>query len=268
MTKVHGTDPAYQVPQGFADVDLTMLVPAEWNYKEDSEDRQAKLRENMRRNGQVENVIVRQVGDALEVINGNHRLAVMRELGFPKAHVFNLGVVSDALAYRLAVETNETRFDTNNLKLAQLLKEIGKEYETPELALTMPFSEHELGNLSALLDFNWNDFHAAGEGGNGSATKEAEAVKLLLEVHPNIHARWLKLLEQLRKRAPDTTDEHAFALAVDITLEDTSWHDGKGLPTQRPNAKSQKGSKTKPTAGKASTKRSISRKSKGTPVSA
>ena len=40
-------------------IDIDKLVKADWNYKQDDEVKTAKLRANIRRNGQVENIIVR-----------------------------------------------------------------------------------------------------------------------------------------------------------------------------------------------------------------
>jgi ParB-like chromosome segregation protein Spo0J len=58
----------------FVDIPLDLLVPADWNYKTDDEYRQEKLKNNIKRNGQVENIIVRLLSTGFyEIVNGNHR---------------------------------------------------------------------------------------------------------------------------------------------------------------------------------------------------
>ena len=60
-------------------VDTDKLDPAPWNYKGDDEEKAAKLLAQIERNGQLENIIVREMPKGrLEVVNGNHRLPVFR----------------------------------------------------------------------------------------------------------------------------------------------------------------------------------------------
>jgi len=136
------------------------LVKANWNYKEEDEDLLAKLMENIKRNGQIENIIVRELETGFyEVVNGNHRYDALCSLGAEKAVCYNLGKISDAQARRIAVETNETRFDTDSVKLAEVLKEISEEFDLSELAETMPFDEDEIQHHINLLDFDWDSFN-------------------------------------------------------------------------------------------------------------
>jgi hypothetical protein len=52
-----------------------ILIKADWNYKEEDEFISDKLVNNMKRNGQIENIHVRKLNTGFyEVINGNHRL--------------------------------------------------------------------------------------------------------------------------------------------------------------------------------------------------
>jgi len=149
---------AQNVLERFVEIELTALVYAEWNYKEDDDELAAKLEANIKENGQVENLIVRPRGDGtFEVVNGNHRLTAFRSLGFQTAICYDLGDVSEAEAKRIAVETNETRFVADKLKLAQHLSDLADNVGAQKLALTMPFSEAEIDNLRRVLTFDWSD---------------------------------------------------------------------------------------------------------------
>ena len=141
------------LPIGFSDVDTSVLVKAVWNYKVDDEYKKSKLIANFESNGQVENIIIRDLEDGTyEIVNGNHRYDVMVELGIEKCHVYNLGVISQNKAMRLALETNETRFVSDEDKLAATLDALLVEYDLSELSSTLPWSEEEIEALQGKIN--------------------------------------------------------------------------------------------------------------------
>lgn len=143
----------------YVEINIENLTLAPWNYKTDDDRLQAKLVANMKRNGQVENLIVREMdGGVYEVINGNHRLKAMLELGYENVVCCNLGKISDAKAKRIAVETNETKFGTDSIKLAQTIRDMGDEFEVEDLLESLPFQKSELENFDGLLNFDWDAF--------------------------------------------------------------------------------------------------------------
>lgn len=138
---------------------LDKLVKASWNYKTDDEEKAKKLKANIKRNGQIENLIVRELDTGFfEVANGNHRLDVFEELEMTHAVCYDLGQISAAEAKRIAIETNETRFRTDQLELAALLKELSGEFDINELETTLPYTHDELDGFLKLLDFDWNQY--------------------------------------------------------------------------------------------------------------
>lgn len=135
------------------------LMTAPWNYKEDDADMEAKLRENLKTNGLVMNLIVREMGKGkFEVVNGNHRLKVMNDLGIEEAMCFNLGKVSEEAAIRVAIETNETSFETNTLKLSDLMRRISEKFDLRELISTMPYQEEHIQSMLKVEKFDINDY--------------------------------------------------------------------------------------------------------------
>ena len=157
--------------KGFVEIKVSELVMCDWNYKYiDTDDAQElalmeALEENFKRNGQVENIIVRELETGYyEVVNGNHRYKVARNLNLKKLMCFNMGKATRAQAIRLAVETNETKFKTDQLKLAERIMEIADEFEIEELSETMPYDDVEFDNFKKLLDFSWDDYESNGSG--------------------------------------------------------------------------------------------------------
>lgn len=156
----------------FAPLDIEWLFNAEWNYKETDEDMMAKLVKNLRINDQVENIIVRQVGQRYEVVNGNHRLNAMKQLGFTRAMCYNLGEISDAKAHRIAIETNETKFIANGYELAKLLKGLTDDFDITELCSTLPYTEGEVNNHLDLLTQDFNNYEQEPPNGGGNGMEE------------------------------------------------------------------------------------------------
>lgn len=135
------------------------LVKANWNYKTEDEEQTKKLVANIKRIGQVENILVRQLETSFyEVINGNHRYDAFEILDAKTVFCFDFGDITEAQAKRIAVETNETKWQADTIKLAEIMTEITKEFDIDELVLTMPYTQEEITNFGELLEFDWDSF--------------------------------------------------------------------------------------------------------------
>jgi ParB-like chromosome segregation protein Spo0J len=146
------------VKVGWVRLPLSWLVKAKWNYKTDDAAKAKKLVANIKRNGQVQNLIVRPIkGGKFEIANGNHRLDAFEELKYADAVCYNLGVVSEKTAQRVAIETNETSFDADPVKLGQVLEGMLEEFEKDELLETLPYEDTDFDALIAAGGFDPND---------------------------------------------------------------------------------------------------------------
>jgi ParB-like chromosome segregation protein Spo0J len=146
--------------KNFKTIKTNQLIEANWNYKEDEPEKLEKLKNNIKRNGQIENIIVRELEDNIfEVVNGNHRLKAMKDLNIKEIIVYDLGKISLPKAKRIAVETNETKFRVNDVRLSEIIKELTQEFEMSELLETMPYTELEIQDLSQLVDFDFDMYN-------------------------------------------------------------------------------------------------------------
>jgi hypothetical protein len=140
-------------------IDIKKLKKAEWNYKTDDPIKQEKLKQNINQNGQLENLIVREVKNDFEVVNGNHRLNAFKELDYKEIYCFNLGKISLKKAKLIALQTNETKFNADTLKLNEILKELQEDTSIEELIKTLPYEKdflellNEPENIESLTDF-------------------------------------------------------------------------------------------------------------------
>jgi len=181
---------------GFIEIPTDKLVKANWNYKTEDPNKQEKLKENIKRNGQIENIIIRELETGFyEVVNGNHRLSVLKALNIEKAYSYNLGKISQAQAIRIAIETNETKFDTDSIALAERVKELTEEFDLKDLINTLPYSEIEIDNFSKLTDFDWEQYETEDLSDTFSDTEFNKTINV--KVTGETYKRWLELKDRL-----------------------------------------------------------------------
>jgi len=192
-----------RLSSAWQEVAVSRLRRAPWNYKEDDAERATALKANIERNGLIVNLIVREIGktDALEVVDGNHRLEVVRELGYETVMVVNLGRISKQEAERVAVELNETRFPTEELRLAAVMKDIVARFGLDELTETLPFGREKIDAYARLTDF---DFDKMAEG----MPERTRVMGLTISLDPDETEIYLAVREEWNKTGTGTGDAH------------------------------------------------------------
>jgi hypothetical protein len=214
-------------------LDVKLIDEAPWNYKTNDDTMQAKLRANIARNGQLENLIVRPMkGGRFESVNGNHRLREFLANGTAQVMVYDLGEISQVEAERIAIETNETRFGVNELRLGEALKRIGNIASFADLEATMPFSAIQMRELAALADFDFSKFNEkntvgaqgnlSGEVTKGESGEQGPGWRTVAFRVPEAYAlEWEKQLERvMRALNPEAQDLLLvpYAPAIEIML--------------------------------------------------
>lgn len=170
-------------------IDIDKCVKADWNYKDDNEELTVKLIENIKRNGQVENLLVRTLDTGFhEVVNGNHRYEALKRLGAKKVMVYDLGTITNAEAYRVAIETNETKFMTDQVRLADLIKDMTEQFSTDDLVATMPYTQEQLTDLIKMTNFDWNEYND--NASPPSTDDEESSAGIHFNLTPRERERW------------------------------------------------------------------------------
>lgn len=198
---------------GFIEMPLEKLVKADWNYKTEDENKQAKLKENIKRNGQIENIIIRELDTGyFEVVNGNHRLSVLSDLKQKGVHCYNLGKISQAQAIRIAIETNETKFDTDSVTLAERIKELTEDFNIEELVETLPYTKQEIENFSKLTNFDWEEYT---ENQTIDTLDDVEFdKKITVNVTNETFKRWLELKDRFQGIIGYDNESKVFEFAI------------------------------------------------------
>lgn len=179
--------------ENFQTIETFRLHKALWNYKTDDPALLEKLKTNIAANGFIQNILVRKLNEEyFEVLNGNHRLEAIWHLGITQVTAYNFGTITQAQAERIAIETNETTFKPDHLKLAGLLRDIQQTKPIEDLEASMPFDIEQLRRYNEMLDFHWQV--APKESTNKSETRtkplKHEIVKLTLVVPGALHHKW------------------------------------------------------------------------------
>lgn len=194
----------------FRIVPLSLLVKADWNYKKEDADLTAKLVANLKRNGQVETILARQInGNQLEVVNGNHRFDALATIGAKSAAICDLGKISKAEAMRLAIELNETRFETDYVKLSSLFKEIKLEFNQEDLLTTLPFDERELTDIEQITKFEWPQAYERPDEERGKAAR-GKTEEVIFHLTPAEQNKWTNF----QARSGQPTAEAALMFAI------------------------------------------------------
>ena len=197
-------------------VPAELLVNAPWNYKEDDESTEEALSENMKIQGQVENLNVRVLETGyFEVGNGNHRNKVFQRNGRGFVLVCDHGNITQAEFQRRVILQNDTRWKNNEVKFAELIKEIAQEIPLEQLQVGMPYSKEELTAYTQLLEFDMNKFQFdggnTGHMGKGKEGADGKQENLIIEVPYETLQLWFDAVARLQTEFPQL-ETHAQVL--------------------------------------------------------
>src|SRR3989449_3024772 len=134
---------------------LDDLLPHPLNSNVMSEDLQAKLRAHIKRTGRYPFLVVRphpEQPGKYQVLDGHHRVAVLRDLGHTEARC-DVWEVDDREAKLLLATLNRLQGQDAPIRRAQLLHELLGEMSLSDLGGLLPETEKQLEELHALLEF-------------------------------------------------------------------------------------------------------------------
>jgi ParB-like chromosome segregation protein Spo0J len=136
-------------------VPLDDLVAHPLNSNVMSPELQEKLRVNIQRTGRYPFLVVRPHPDQtgkFQVLDGHHRVAVLRELGHREARV-DVWEVDDREAKLLLATLNRLQGQDQPLRRAELIHELLGAMSVDDLAGLLPETDKQLEELHALLEF-------------------------------------------------------------------------------------------------------------------
>lgn len=108
-----------------------------------------KLKRHIEKTGNYEPIIVRKhpkFADKFQIINGHHRVSVLRMLGYEKAAAL-IWQVDDGQALLLLQTLNRLSGKDESRKKTELIKKLAEKFDTKTLALLLPDSKKTIENL-------------------------------------------------------------------------------------------------------------------------
>jgi len=156
------TEPGAQTTGTARTVPTDRVQPNRWNYNVQSEEVFTKLVESMRRFGYSQPIVVRHIGGPrYEIINGEHRWRAATALKMPTVEVFDLGDIPDTKARELAIVLNNLTGSPDEIRLADLLRDINETVKLPDMVAVMPFTERDMQHLVESVDFQFENLSGA-----------------------------------------------------------------------------------------------------------
>lgn len=157
---------------------LDDLLPHPLNSNVMPEDLRAKLTAHIKRTGRYPFLVVRPHPDEpgrYQVLDGHHRVGVLRELGHTEARC-DVWEVSDREAKLLLATLNRLQGQDQPLRRAELIHELLAEMNVADLGGLLPETDTQIEELHALLEFPAEEIAALLE------EQAAEAEKVLPRV--------------------------------------------------------------------------------------
>ena len=132
------------------EIAVEKLREADWNPNRMDAAQLARLATSIRRYGVVQNLVVRpRDGGCYEVLSGNHRLRVLRELGIAKAPCAVV-TLDDARAKLLAQALNHIQGEDDLGMRSELVRQVLAALPPEEVRSLLPDSAANLDSLASL----------------------------------------------------------------------------------------------------------------------
>lgn len=136
-------------------IPLGNLRPHPLNSNVMADDLKEKLRAHIHRTGRYPYLVVRphpEEPDTYQVLDGHHRIEILRELGHTEARC-DVWDVDDREAKLLLATLNRLQGQDSPIRRAQLIHELLGEMSVDDLAGLLPETDKQLEELHALLEF-------------------------------------------------------------------------------------------------------------------
>ena len=124
-----------------------------WNPNMQSEEEFEAVRSGLAIYGQVAPLVVRthpKKKDQFELVDGEHRLLAMQEIGIKECDAYDLGKITDAKAKKLTVVLSEARGRNDHVKLGKVMEDLMQQLDPVEMLAGIPQTMDQVNDLIEL----------------------------------------------------------------------------------------------------------------------
>lgn len=157
------------------EIAIGLLQKNPWNpNKMDSSTLKAE-KESIEKYGVVAPIIVRPLGDDYQIIDGEHRYIICKDLGYESIPSVIIENLKEMDAKKLTIILNETKGSNDKIELGKLLGELSNDFGD-DLKVGLPFSDDDLKDLIEFGNIEWDKY----EGAKAESVNEDEVYRLHL----------------------------------------------------------------------------------------
>jgi ParB/RepB/Spo0J family partition protein len=131
-------------------IPIFRLVPNPWNPNEINPKIMTKLKNEIKRKGVVQPILVRPKGEDYEIVDGYHRWLILKELGYAEVPCI-VKDLDDTEAKLKTLQLNYMRGSAVPIKLANLIHDLNRTMTLDDLEAALPYDKAELKDDLALL---------------------------------------------------------------------------------------------------------------------
>lgn len=130
---------------------IDSIKPNSWNPKDKDTKEYTQVVRSLELHGFRQPILVREVGDSFEIVDGEQRHTAAKELGYTEVPVYNLGKISDTEA-KAGTIWMEIAVPFNEIDLSHLVVELD------ELDIDLPYTEAQIQDFKNMSEFNFDNF--------------------------------------------------------------------------------------------------------------
>ena len=202
---------------------LEQIQDAPWNPNRMDDIALNRLRESLSRYGLVQNLVVRPTGARrYEVLSGNQRLQVLRELSYAEAPCVVVEV-DDANARLLAQALNRIQGEDDLGLKAELVREILKTLPKEEILTLLPETNESLQALSSLGQEAMAEYLQIWQAAQAAKLKhlQFQLTPAQLEVVEEALSKLLPQAKKAQEESPNTRGTALYLLCLRYLKEET-----------------------------------------------
>lgn len=203
------------------EADIEHVRPNEWNPNSMTAGMKAALKANIERVGFVQPILVRDLDDGYEIVDGEHRYQAAVELGYKTVPVIFVDA-TDGEARAQTIAMNRLRGTMEPADLARLIREVESDgIDLAELARFSGYTHDELTRTVSLESFDWQQYAGDGESKPQRAPGGGEDdawVTLAYRVPAEVARLFAEQVGRIRRLAGDIPDHMAVEALVAVAM--------------------------------------------------